>query len=56
MVDDQHEPEDLIQFLRFVRVLGTLEERDEDVELPIFIQFALLLVYLIHLQDRGWLE
>lgn len=56
MVDDEHETEDLVQFLRLVCVLGILEERHEDIELPIVVQLALLLIYFVNFQDRGRLE
>ena len=56
MIDDKHKLEYFIQFFRFVIVLLALEERYEDVELPIIIQFVLLLVNLVDLKDGRWLE
>lgn len=56
MVDDEHVPEDPVKFLRSVGVLLALEQRDEDIVLPVVIQPILLLVDLIHLQNRRRLE
>lgn len=52
MVDDEHVPEDPVKFLRSVGVLLALEQRDEDIVLPVVIQPILLLVDLINLQNR----
>ena len=56
MVDDEHKSEYFVQLFRLEAVLLALEERDEDVELPIVVQSALLLIDLVNLQDRRWLE
>jgi hypothetical protein len=56
VIDDEHKLENFIQFLGFVIVLLTLEERYEDVELPVVIQFVLLLVNLVDLKDGRRLE
>ena len=56
MADDEHKPEDFVQLFRLVAVLLALEERDEDVELPIVVQSALLLIDFVNLQDRRRLE
>lgn len=51
MAKNKHKPEDLMQILRLVIVLLILEERNENVELPIIIQLFLLFIDFINSDD-----
>lgn len=51
MAKNKHKPEDLMQIFRLVIVLLILEERNENVELPIIIQLFLLFIDFINSDD-----
>ena len=53
MVEDEHEAEDLVEFLGRVGVVAVLEERDEHVGLPVVVEPSLLLEDLVDADDAG---